>query len=77
MNPSRQPRTFENYFHFFENRSKNIGKFFVWILLVAITAGIIFLGLLSTGIVSVPQSGPVPGSTPAATPVHYVEIPNH
>jgi len=77
MNPSRQPRTFENYFDFFENRSKNIAKFFAWALLVAIVAGIIFLGLLSTGIVRAPQSGITRSSTPAPTPVHYLEIPAH
>jgi len=73
MNLSKQPKTFENYFDFFENKSKSLARVCKWALLILTCTGILFVVLLHSGVVNVPKPHVDAHSTPAPTPVHYLE----
>lgn len=75
MSRFNQPKTFENYFVFFENKSKSMTRIFKWVLIAGISVNLLLIVLLHSGIIPGPQPKAGPRSTPAPEPVHFLPPP--
>ena len=72
MSRFNPPKSFENYFVFFENKSKNMASLLKSVLLVGLVVNLLLILLLRLGIIQVPESKAGPRPTPAPEPVHFL-----
>jgi hypothetical protein len=74
-NPAYKPKTFDNYFVFFENRSKNMANSLKMVLLAGIVVNVLLMVLLACGIIHVPKGTVQQHPTPAPEPAHFLKPP--
>lgn len=66
-------KTFSTYFLFFENKAGHLRRVFQTFLVVGLAINAIAFALINFGVIKLPKSEVVVGSTPAPLPARYLE----